>query len=289
MERFSNSTKTVLPPSVVHSSDGRNYDRNELDVDGLFDTITNEETCSLNSTSISINHSRDSILDFSICSNPIDEAAIMEEQLAAASGELLLNGNDAEVRSCARPTLALDNSAKDTRSRITCLDDNCVASTTKNNVSEMMQSILTPLHHVVPPIASLEDLTNGEQSFDITSSKSHVASSTWNQIKSFGQKSAGKSDINTAVNNSTDNNDNTDDNNYNIGKITGGNCKNNQRQTSTAIKRYILHTGMSNPPSMPPPPPPLPPLPPPLPPPPVPRPSSQSSSQRVNFMNFSKF
>ncbi|VDO14298.1 unnamed protein product [Brugia timori] len=37
----------------------------------------------MNSTSISIDHSRDSILDFSICSNPIDEAAIMEEQLAA--------------------------------------------------------------------------------------------------------------------------------------------------------------------------------------------------------------
>uniref|UniRef100_A0A0N5AIY5 Uncharacterized protein n=1 Tax=Syphacia muris TaxID=451379 RepID=A0A0N5AIY5_9BILA len=46
---------------------------------------TAEESSSLKSASISFDRSRDSILDASLCSNPIDEAAIMESSLKARS------------------------------------------------------------------------------------------------------------------------------------------------------------------------------------------------------------
>lgn len=54
-----------------------------------------------------------------------------------------------------------------------------VASTTNNNcqsVSPILSSFL-PLPFSAPPIASLEDLTNGEQNSDITSAKSNIATS----------------------------------------------------------------------------------------------------------------
>uniref|UniRef100_F1KQT6 MYND-type domain-containing protein n=1 Tax=Ascaris suum TaxID=6253 RepID=F1KQT6_ASCSU len=61
----------------------RDRDQYEILVERLLDTISpTEERCSLNSVSISFDQSRDSVLDVSVCSNPIDESAIMEKSLA---------------------------------------------------------------------------------------------------------------------------------------------------------------------------------------------------------------
>uniref|UniRef100_A0A915AGU1 MYND-type domain-containing protein n=1 Tax=Parascaris univalens TaxID=6257 RepID=A0A915AGU1_PARUN len=73
----------IKPSSNEMESADRDRDQYEILVERLLDTISpTEERCSLNSVSISFDQSRDSVFDVSVCSNPIDESAIMEKSLA---------------------------------------------------------------------------------------------------------------------------------------------------------------------------------------------------------------
>ncbi|CAG9534364.1 unnamed protein product [Cercopithifilaria johnstoni] len=243
---------TPTSPSVDHSN-SRDRDQSEIVSNGLLDTISNEETCSLNSTSISIDHSRDSILDFSICSNPIDEAAIMEEQLAA-TGEL----ND-DVPPII--TTLSSRTSKDTGHSLTnrtiFSSATAVASTTDNNCQPVspalsslaMASRLPPLFNA-PPIASLEDLTNGEQNSDITSARSNVATAS---AITFSLNGIGRSDLKEGRKTGRGR-IGQEDGNGKGGDNDGDNDNDNDvsgrsdyyRQTSaasTTIKRYITRSG----------------------------------------------
>ncbi|VIO88881.1 Uncharacterized protein BM_BM2363 [Brugia malayi] len=262
--------------SLLDHSNCRDRDQNEIVINGLLDAITNEETCSLNSTSISIDHSRDSILDFSICSNPIDEAAIMEEQLAA-TGEL----ND-DVPSLV-DTLS-SGVSKDNRhwltNRTISTTVTAVASTTNNNrqpvlptSSALASASFQPFLFSAPPIASLEDLTNGERNSDVTSTRNNAASAS---IASVDCNEISKSDLRgrgrivQGVGSGKDGDDGDNDD------VSGR--SDYYRQTSaasTTIKRYIIRSGMSSPPSEPPPPPP-------------PRTPSELSSQKLRSSDMSR-
>ncbi|VDO27689.1 unnamed protein product [Onchocerca flexuosa] len=178
-----------------------------------------EETCSLNSTSISIDHSRDSILDFSICSNPIDEAAIMEEQLAANGvghvTQVILHMLHATIcalktANCRElnddvPSIAVtlsSHTSKDighslTNRTIFTTATAAVASTTDSNncqpvVSPPSSSSFLPFLFNAPPIASLEDLTNGEQNSDIATARSNAAAASTTR---FGRNGVRESDL----------------------------------------------------------------------------------------------
>uniref|UniRef100_A0A915PNU4 Uncharacterized protein n=1 Tax=Setaria digitata TaxID=48799 RepID=A0A915PNU4_9BILA len=255
MERITNLTvsgNSARPSQLLnHSND---WEQSEIVVDGLLDTITNEETCSLNSTSISINHSRDSVLDFSICSNPIDEAAIMEEQLAA-SGEL----NDNDVSQVVPPLVGVLSSgvAKDTGNSLTnrtiFTTSRAVTSTTDNNcqsVSPVSASSQPPLLSSAPPIASLEDLTNGDRNSDTIITRNNVATASaiapsHSGIRSSNfrgyhskKKKAGRGHTEQGISNGkdADNGDIDDD-------AAGRSDYHQQTSASTTIKRYIIRSG----------------------------------------------
>ncbi|MCP9263043.1 hypothetical protein DINM_006397 [Dirofilaria immitis] len=210
-------------------------------------TVSREETCSLNSTSISIDHSRDSILDFSICSNPIDEAAIMEEQLAA-SGEL---SDDIPVMARSTATTLSSYTPKDTGHSLTnrtiFTTATAVASTTGSNcqpvspsASSFITASLPPLLFNAPPIASLEDLTSGEQNSDITTARSDFATSSatnfdFNRVRKDDLKGRGR--IEQGVGNGKDADDDDNDD------VNGRSDYYRQTSASTTIKRYIIRSG----------------------------------------------
>ncbi|KAM3728400.1 Apical junction molecule [Dirofilaria immitis] len=238
--------------SVIDYSDCWDRDQNEIIVNGLLDTITNEETCSLNSTSISIDHSRDSILDFSICSNPIDEAAIMEEQLAA-SGEL---SDDIPVMARSTATTLSSYTPKDTGHSLTnrtiFTTATAVASTTGSNcqpvspsASSFITASLPPLLFNAPPIASLEDLTSGEQNSDITTARSDFATSSatnfdFNRVRKDDlkeERKTGRGRIEQGVGNGKDADDDDNDD------VNGRSDYYRQTSASTTIKRYIIRSG----------------------------------------------
>ncbi|EFO22409.2 hypothetical protein LOAG_06075 [Loa loa] len=242
-------TSTAPISSLIDYSNFRDRDENEIVMNELLDTITNEETCSLNSTSISIDHSHDSVLDFSICSNPIDEAAIMEEQLAA-NGEL---NDDVPSIVATLSSRAPKDSGHSSTNRAIFTTAVAVASTTDNNCqpllpasSSLATAYLLPLFSA-PPIASLEDLTNGEQNSDITSARSNIvptsaASIGRNGIRRSNLKEGrktGRGRIGQGVGIGKDGDDGDNDD------VSGK--SDYYRQTSSAasttIKRYIIRSG----------------------------------------------
>ncbi|KAK6112564.1 hypothetical protein QQG55_48175 [Brugia pahangi] len=267
--------------SLLDHSNCRDRDQNEIVINGLLDAITNEETCSLNSTSISIDHSRDSVLDFSICSNPIDEAAIMEEQLAA-TGEL--NDDVPSLVDTLSSAVSKDNRHWLTNRTISTTVT-AVASTTDNNrqpvlptSSAFASASFQPFLFSAPPIASLEDLTNGERNSDITSTRNNAASASiasvdCNEIRKSDlreDRKTGRGRIVQGVGSGKDGDDGDNDD------VSGR--SDYYRQTSaasTTIKRYIIRSGMSIPPSEPPPPPP-------------PRTPSELSSQKQRSSDMSR-
>uniref|UniRef100_A0A1I7W1V8 Ecdysone-induced protein 74EF n=1 Tax=Loa loa TaxID=7209 RepID=A0A1I7W1V8_LOALO len=277
-------TSTAPISSLIDYSNFRDRDENEIVMNELLDTITNEETCSLNSTSISIDHSHDSVLDFSICSNPIDEAAIMEEQLAA-NGEL---NDDVPSIVATLSSRAPKDSGHSSTNRAIFTTAVAVASTTDNNCqpllpasSSLATAYLLPLFSA-PPIASLEDLTNGnlgvaENFKDLSQDLSH--SKKIPAIDCSEGRKTGRGRIGQGVGIGKDGDDGDNDD------VSGK--SDYYRQTSSAasttIKRYIIRSGwffrpyqhspppppadhinhgtmmesrMSSPPSEPPPPPP---------------------------------
>ncbi|VDM08522.1 unnamed protein product [Wuchereria bancrofti] len=277
---------SVPNSSLLDHSNCRDRDQNEIVINGLLDAITNEETCSLNSTSISIDHSRDSILDFSICSNPIDEAAIMEEQLAATGSSdklelrqwLFIDSIDCVIlhvlhaNVCTSemvnyrelnddvPSLVAtlsSGASKDNRhwltNRTISTTATAVASTTNNNVQPVLPALsalasasFQPFLFSAPPIASLEDLTNGERNSDITSTRNNVASASIasvdrNEVRRGDLKEdrkTGRGRIVQGVGSGKDGDDGDNDD------VSGR--SDYYRQTSaasTTIKRYIIRSG----------------------------------------------
>ncbi|VBB28007.1 unnamed protein product [Acanthocheilonema viteae] len=253
---------SVPASSLIDHSNSRDRDQNEIVISGLLDNISNEETCSLNSTSISIDHSRDSVLDFSICSNPIDEAAIMEEQLAA-TGEL---NDDVLPISATLSSRASKDIGHSLTNQTIFTSTTAVASTTNNNcqpVSPALSSFATTsrlplLFSSAPPIASLEDLTNGEQNSDITSARNNVATASTTVSRAGirrsdlkeGRKTGRGRRIGQEDDNGKDGDDGDNDGDNDNDSDVGGRSD-YYRQTSaaaaaaasTTIKRYIIHSG----------------------------------------------
>ncbi|VDN19865.1 unnamed protein product [Gongylonema pulchrum] len=236
---------TALAPVAKRSSRAEHFadrdrDQNEIIVDGLLDIITNEETCSLNSTSISIDHSRDSVLDFSLCSNPIDEAAVMEQQLAA-TGELSDNDNDAHRRA-----LTYDSSKDTGASAAVAWTTSSSSSSRQARCAAQSSGSSSSRCPFGAPIASLEDLSTGDRSGseDAAASSGRTITALTGTFRETGKAAKSREREKKKIGTIQSGNDHGDNGHGFNGDGSGDSASDYHQRagapTSTTIKRYII-------------------------------------------------